>query len=168
MNRSLILAFAATCAIACSTPEGMGDTASGADATADTMESPDVQMTAETGASETGSGRDFGSCGASLHTCICNCMNNQSCIQNCVTMASETCQRCIITQQAMCCPTEANAYAMCLQNAQMTGGCMDSACVMMMCSTQITAFNGCLMTQASMPACQARIAMCVGTDQTCP
>lgn len=162
MNRTLLLALAASCAIACAPANNTGDSSTTPDAS-----TTDVQISAEAGpeaGADTGGTVDYGTCGMSLRTCLCACASgNQACQQACLNNSNMACQQCVGMAQAGCCPAESAAVGMCGQMSM----CTDQACLQTMCGTQITAFNTCIQMQSTMPACRSQIAMCVG-DLVCP
>jgi hypothetical protein len=108
--------------------------------------------------------RDYGTCGMSLHTARCTCGNDTACQQTALSAAisrSTACQNCYSSATSGCCPTEVAALQTCAQDA----GCMDSACVVAMCGSQLRAYDACLTTaQESNANCQRLFRGCLGAD----
>jgi hypothetical protein len=157
--------------VACSGSNTQTD--AGNDAAADSNTQPDSSSqedssTPDSSTPDAAAMGNCGSCGRTINHCVAGCMT-QACYENCVRM-SNSCVNCVVGAQAMCCPTESEAFQQCVAAASMESdagpACTTQECVLARCSAQSDAFNACLQTQGGMPACQAHIAACLG-DNTC-
>ena len=162
MNRSAVaLVFAALAACSASNTSGgntTGDTDSGVTPGADVVSGgSDAGVRTDTGVrTDSGARTDagstdpynFGMCGRSVIQALCQCGPTDQNCQQTALQRSMACVQCMADFQTTCCPTEVNAVQDCFTNS----GCMDQACAVRACMTQINAATMCVNSRLQMQA----------------